>query len=345
LAVSNRLQKNAYLNPEILYDPRVNQPEPEQQFQLVGPEFVSEFLAAHNPVNTGVLLEAHFTSIDHPYDADPANMRHIPGAILVHPSYLEAGSNAAKYYPRYECPADGNLLPDAELVSVVSRLGINPDTMVVVYGSEPEGIMAAARLVWGLMYVGVKNIKLLDGGFDAWLKFGGDTVSHITQTSDLAAPRNGHALNASDWPIQHALVATTAEVRAASENPGTTGSKLIDVRRLGEWDGSLTEFYPFFSKAGHIPHAIYQGDWHTLLDKQTQKLRPALETVAQRWRDRDIIDADVQAGTTVLIFYCGTGWRSSISFLVAQLLGLGAKNYDDGFYGWSWNEENDITTE
>jgi len=32
---------------------------------------------------------------------------------------------------------------------------------------------------------------------------------------------------------------------------------------------------------------------------------------------------------------CGTGWRSSVSFLIARLLGLRAKNYDDGFYGWS----------
>gem|GEM_PF-2337895 len=24
------------------------------------------------------------------------------------------------------------------------------------------------------------------------------------------------------------------------------------------------------------------------------------------------------------------------------LLGLKAKNYDDGFYGWSWHEENEI---
>merc|ERR1712188_283341 len=36
-----------------------------------------------------------------------------------------------------------------------------------------------------------------------------------------------------------------------------------------------------------------------------------------------------------LIFYCGTGWRSSIAFFLAYLLGCESKNYDDGFYGWS----------
>ena len=36
-----------------------------------------------------------------------------------------------------------------------------------------------------------------------------------------------------------------------------------------------------------------------------------------------------------VIFYCGTGWRSSISFLLAHIMGWESKNYDDGWYGWS----------
>ena len=44
----------------------------------------------------------------------------------------------------------------------------------------------------------------------------------------------------------------------------------------------------------------------------------------------------------MLIFYCGTGWRSSVALLVALQLGLRAKNYDSGFYGWSWGGENRI---
>ncbi|MDA0768190.1 MAG: rhodanese-like domain-containing protein [Verrucomicrobia bacterium] len=127
------------------------------EFQLVDPEFLNYRLSEEDSDHPCILLDAHFTSIDHPSLPDPSPARHIPGAIQVHPSYLEAGTDRSKYYPHYKCPADGNLLPDNEL-----------------------------------------------------------------------------------------------------------------------------------------------------------------------------------------LFYCGTGWRSSISFLVALLLGLKAKNYDDGFYGWSWHEENAI---
>ncbi|MBR9760051.1 hypothetical protein GYB43_07020 [bacterium] len=95
-------------------------------------------------------------------------------------------------------------------------------------------------------------------------------------------------------------------------------------------------------RSPHLPGAEYQGDWKNLVDQNSDKIGPLLDSVAQRWRDQGILDADVASGKRSLIFYCGTGWRSSIAFLVALSLGLRAKNYDDGFYGWSWDEENEI---
>jgi 3-mercaptopyruvate sulfurtransferase SseA len=74
-----------------------------------------------------------------------------------------------------------------------------------------------------------------------------------------------------------------------------------------------------------------------LLDRESRRIGSKLKIVAEHWRDLGIIDAGVEAGQTELIFYCGTGWRSSLAFLVAKLLGLRAKNFDDGFYGWSWS--------
>ena len=52
--------------------------------------------------------------------------------------------NSAKYYPFYECPADGNILPERDLIGALERLGIGPGSRVVVYGTEPDGTMAAA---------------------------------------------------------------------------------------------------------------------------------------------------------------------------------------------------------
>lgn len=69
------------------------------------------------------------------------------------------------------------------------------------------------------------------------------------------------------------------------------------------------------------------------MDGSSKSLAPHLELVAERWKVQGIIDPEVENGTTALTFYCGTGWRSSIAFPVAHLLGYRAKNFDGGFYG------------
>ena len=304
-------------------------------FQLVTPDSVANRQAKPTGAERWTLLEAHFTSADHPPTDDPSHALHIPGAIQVHPSYLEAGLNRAKYYPLYGCPADGNLLPDDELRSAIRRLGITPDTTVVVYGRDPDGTMAAARLVWGLLYAGVQRVRLLDGGLAGWLDFGGETVPNIVEADDVARGTADVVDELDAWPTRPDILATTEEVRAVTRSSGSVRSKLVDVRDAGEWDGTITDHYSFFSSAGHIPTAIHQGEWDNLCDRATHSLAPRLDAVARRWRAQGILDADVQSGDTTLIFYCGTGWRSSIAFLVAQLLGLRAKNYDGGFYGWS----------
>lgn len=311
-------------------------------FQLIDPDSVEHCLDAESDGQSWIVLEAHFSSIDHPELMPASERRHLPGALEIHPSYLESGTNRARYYPHYKHPTDGNLLSDAELQTALEKIGITPKTPVIIYGSEPDGAMAAARIAWSLLYAGVETVRLLDGGLDTWLVENRPTVARIDKADEVAR-RSCPLSNPSQlWPMRHDILATTAEVREIALRPETASAKLIDVRTRGEWDGSCTRHYPFFSTAGHIPNAIYQGDWDTLVDSDTQQIRSRLDEVAQRWRSLGILDSAVERGDITLIFCCGTGWRSSISFLEAQLLGLRAKNYDDGFYGWSCNEKEEL---
>ena len=91
----------------------------------------------------------------------------------MHPSYFEAGLNKDKYFPNYLCAQDGNLLSDDSLQESVRQLGISKDTTVVVYGKGDAPIMSACRAVWSLMYAGVKDVRLLNGGFKEWKQVGG----------------------------------------------------------------------------------------------------------------------------------------------------------------------------
>lgn len=309
-------------------------------FSLVGPEEFDARLHQEDEVPP-IVIEAHFSSFDHPLEGDLPVRRHIPGAIQFHPSYLEAGADESRYYPHYQCPGDGNVLPPEPLVRALATLGFTPDREVWVYGTEPDGIMAAARLIWGLMHSGIKTIRLLDGGISAWLDYGGPSVSSIPSATDLAKSASDPGRDFQPWPIEPGVLATEDEVKRISLSKGS--GRLVDVRRPGEYDGTETKYYPFFSKAGHVPGAVLQGNWINLVEDATGKVGPALEGVRRRWTELGIIDESVEKGKTTLIFYCGTGWRSSLSFLVATLLGYRAKNFDDGFYGWSWTGENEVS--
>lgn len=310
-------------------------------FALVDPEVFATCLETPEGQRSPIVLEAHFSSVDHPLPEGPPR-RHIPGAIQVHPSYLESGLDSTGYYPNYRSPADSNVLPEMQLTGALRSLDIGPDSEVWIYGTHPDGVMAAARLSWGLLFAGIKTVRLLDGGIDAWIAWGGRTVSRIPHALGIA-DSSRRADRDLGWTVRSEYRATTDEVREISRSySGMQTRRLIDVRRPDEYNGTQTGYYPFFSKAGHIPNAVLQGNWINLVDGETQRIRPVLENVRERWTGLGIVDESVERGGTALIFYCGTGWRSSLSFLVATLLGYRAKNFDDGFYGWSWNEENEI---
>ncbi|MFM7008221.1 MAG: sulfurtransferase, partial [Betaproteobacteria bacterium] len=84
---------------------------------------------------------------------------HIPGALNApYGSWRGPESNPGE-------------LPGIEkLAANVQRLGITPDTHVIVVssGANDTDFGAAARVYWTLKVLGVKNLSVLNGGFKAW---------------------------------------------------------------------------------------------------------------------------------------------------------------------------------
>jgi thiosulfate/3-mercaptopyruvate sulfurtransferase len=62
----------------------------------------------------------------------------------------------------------------------VSELGISADTPVVVYGNS---LTDTARIWWTLKYLGLGNVRVLDGGWDLWLKEGRPTETDIPRVA------------------------------------------------------------------------------------------------------------------------------------------------------------------
>lgn len=96
---------------------------------------------------------------------------HIPGALYLDTNWLEASE-------------DWNRRSPEELEAVLASLGISPETTVVLYGRDTvgnpnekwpgrrAGQIAATRAAAVLRYAGVDDVRLLDGGYDHWVRSG-----------------------------------------------------------------------------------------------------------------------------------------------------------------------------
>lgn len=105
------------------------------------------------------LGEIDLVLVDCNYSIHEYRRAHIPSAIM-RPghSYIKTGDE--------ENP--GIFLPTAEeFKAYADELGITEDTTVVAYDSD--GSLFAARFLWILLYYGHTKVKLLDGGWQAWI--------------------------------------------------------------------------------------------------------------------------------------------------------------------------------
>lgn len=299
--------------------------------KLVYPAWLKDLLDGKNPPTYAgkkyVVLEVRYSGFSTAQKADVASTGYIPGAVAMHICYLDRGTDETNYYPNWTHPDQAYLLPPDKLRQALLDLGITRDTVVIVYGNGKIIPMIAARAAWALMYAGVEDVRVLNGGFTAWAA-AGYPVSAVP-----AAPRPAADFGAS-VPVHPEYLAKLDYARLVSSGTKKT-AVMVDVRKHAEYEGTLNP-YPFFTKKGSIPNAVWQDDWDTLVDLRDDTYRSYTE-VAKKWTSLGITP-DKEP-----VFYCGGGWRSSIGFLHAYLMGFKhARNYNGGFYEWSWYPDNRI---
>jgi len=163
---------------------------------------------------------------------------------------------------------------------------------------------------------GHPDVRLLNGGRDAWLAEGRDTTLDVPEKRTTGYP----VVERNDAPIR----AYQADVLASL---GT--STLIDVRSPLEYTGERTHMpdYPEEGalRGGHIPTAV-SVPWAKAAD-DTGRFRTRAEL--------DEIYSFVKAGENN-IAYCRIGERSSHTwFVLTHLLGIpGVRNYDGSWTEW-----------
>jgi thiosulfate/3-mercaptopyruvate sulfurtransferase len=240
------------------------------------------------------LLDVHL-------DSTAYNAGHIPGALFW---------NAVGTLLR---PDFRSIMEKAAVEALCSRSGIAHDTTVVAYGDFSA---FGPWVFWYLKMFGHRDVRVLNGSRKKWVAEGrplSTEVPVITATPYVAQPP--------DFTPR----ALQADVRAAI---GSSGTVLIDTRRIAEYRGELFMMEPpkENERAGHIPGAAYLYYEDALNPDGTFK---SLADLAALYEGKGITrEKDA-------ITYCAVGIRAAHTwFVLKYLLDYPHVRSYDG----SWNE-------
>ena len=205
-------------------------------------------------------------------------------------------------------------LPDpARFAAAMRRAGVTLDRPVVVMDGGDGSV--AARAWWLLRHHGHDDVRLLDGGFAAWLDAGADVA-----TGRVALPY-GEDGPAGEHPFRADVARSPvldAEAAAALARTGV----LLDARAPARYAGDVE---PVDKVAGHIPGAI-NAPTTMALDAQGRFL--GHDELVRRYAD-----LDVAPGATVGA-YCGSGVTATHTVFVLQSIGIEAALYPGSWSEW-----------
>ncbi len=249
-------------------------------------------------------------------DYDPVpnyNQSHVPGAILF------------DWKKDLNDPVTRDLLSRKQLEELLGRSGIGNGTTIVLYGDFNNWF--AAYALWDLLYYGVENVKLMNGGRKKWLAEDRQVAKEVPAITKTAYRAKG----------------PDSSIRAFMDDvKGVLGRKdwgLVDVRSPAEYTGQVLAppEYPNegAQRGGHIPGAVNIPWGQAVNEDGTFKTADEL---------RKLYESNGITPDKKIVTYCRIGERSSHTwFVLTHLLGYkNVVNYDGSWSEWGNGIRNPI---
>ena len=296
---------------------------------LVSAKWVNTLISGDKPMEYDndkfVICHSHYRN------RDAYLTGHIPEAIDMDTLALEA-------------PDTWNRRPPEELKKSLEEHGITADTTVVLYGKymHPDndddfpgsaaGHIGAIRNAFIMMYAGVKDVRILNGGFQSW-----EDEGFEIHTDDI--PKSPVTEFGVSIPANPELA---VDVPKAKEMINAEDADIVCVRSWPEYIGEVSG-YNYIKKRGRIPGAVFGNCGTDAYHMENYRnldhtIREANE-VSNIWKEVGITP------DKHLAFYCGTGWRGSEAFLNAWLMGWPRVSvFDGGWFEWSNDPKNPYET-
>jgi thiosulfate/3-mercaptopyruvate sulfurtransferase len=231
-------------------------------------------------------------------------MSHVPGAVKL------------DWHTDLNDPVERDFLQGPAMAMLLSHLGISRSDTIVIYGDKNN--WWAAYALWIFSLFGHEDVRLLDGGRDAWL----------AEARPVTRERPDRPTT--EYPV---VVRNDQELRAYRDDVRShLGRPLIDVRSPAEYTGERTSApeYPEEGalRAGHVPTA-QNVPWARAVADDA-RFRSFDELAAIYHDEVGITDGDE------VIVYCRIGERSAHTwFVLTHLLGHDTvRNYDGSWSEW-----------
>jgi thiosulfate/3-mercaptopyruvate sulfurtransferase len=163
------------------------------------------------------------------------NEGHIPGALWL--------------YWKSACwhETDREFVTPAAMAQLFGRLGIGPQSTVVLYG---DPVQYGSYAFWAFTMAGHRNLRLLDGGRRKWVMEGRPLSRTVPQLPAVA------------FPAPEGTSSMRVGRRNVRDNLGQPRRLLLDLRSPEEYSGERVSDYSFpvdygAERTGRIPGAIH----------------------------------------------------------------------------------------
>ena len=201
-------------------------------------------------------------------------------------------------------PGRHPLPSNTAFAETLEQAGIGPEHSVVVY--DHLGGAIAARLWWMLEHIGHQNVRVLDGGWQAWESAGFPT-SQQQPTFPVA-----------HWASASEVNPTIDRTQLAASLGSLT---ILDARATQRYTGAEE---PLDSVAGHIPTATSAPLAYNLQDG----IFKDPDTLRRQFADLNVALADGVVNS------CGSGVTACHNILAMRVAGLGQGT----LYPGSWSD-------
>ena len=297
---------------------------------LVYPEWVKQLIDGDQPPQYNnddyVVCHSHYDHIE------DYHRGHIPGAIPVDTNSLESTETWNRRSPE-------------ELKETLQNLGIRYDTTVVIYGrfSSPvydeekfpgksAGHLGALRCAAIMLYAGVEDIRILNGGITSWETEGYDLSTEPNEPK----PIDDFGI---DIPTHPEYMIDTPEAKQLLKS---NNGELVSIRSWEEFIGNRSGYH-YIEQKGRIPGAVFgncgSDAYHMENYRNFDHTMREYHEVEAAWKDGGITP------DKHIAFYCGTGWRGSEAFWNAWLMDWPRISvYDGGWFEWCNDPANPIET-